>query len=310
VYHGFDNPVDVAPTTAEGDVAVSVTDTQQYAVVITFGAGASDQSTVQGACPGPTTTTSTVPGETTTTTTLGLGSTTTTTVPPPVVIVAPPAAFDVAVTVDAVGPGIAVANGSPPLADGSAVTATADGLSRDDIALIGRETAKAYCFLKTTRSVVKAARQHQGLIQQVQQNAERYDRFLEKLGVALLFDFADCLAFANAVVDREVAAGGTAVWSAARPAAPVASSTTCPITPIRIALQHKHGQTLPRAFKIAPVKGLTMSCTFDGGVWTLHIASKSGKPLRKLIGDRLLVGVVRSPNDPPGGQLTFSYHLG
>ena len=72
----------------------------------------------------------------------------------------------------------------------------------------------------------------------------------------------------------------------------------------------RDGQTPAHGFRIAQAKGLTTSCTFDAGVWTLHVASKSGKPLRMLLGDKLFVGVARSKNDPPGGALTFNYHQG
>ncbi len=63
LYHGFDNPMDVAPTTPQGDVTVNVTDTSQYTAVLVFGAGASDPSTVEAACSTPTTSTTTLPSQ-------------------------------------------------------------------------------------------------------------------------------------------------------------------------------------------------------------------------------------------------------
>lgn len=230
---------------------------------------------------------------------------------PVVTTVPPPGGFDIPVIADALGGGMAVATESPPLGDAKAVTATAEGLSREDVVLIARLTAQSYCVLQTTRSLVTFIKRQQTNLLDLQDNALRYQTFLENLSDVYAVALASCLAIANEIVDKELATGGGAdVRPGATPAARAVQSTTCPITPIRVALRHSHGQTRARGFRVVGTKGLAMSCSLEGGVWTLHLASKSGKPLSKLIGPRLFIGVARSKNDPPDGTLTFNYHQG
>jgi hypothetical protein len=42
----------------------------------------------------------------------------------------------------------------------------------------------------------------------------------------------------------------------------------------------------------------------------LRISSRSGRPLRKSLGSRVMIGVGRSRLDPAGGQLGVSFRKG
>ena len=70
-----------------------------------------------------------------------------------------------------------------------------------------------------------------------------------------------------------------------------------------------NGKRRTVGFAIASDKDVAVSCSYNARVLTLHVASRSGKPLRMLIGPRLAIGVAHS-NKRPTEQVSFRYRKG
>jgi hypothetical protein len=224
---------------------------------------------------------------------------------PKVELVETPSALGQTVTAPAPPPGSAALTSSPALAGLGAVEAKVGGLSPNDTVFVAtalaavRAHVEQECFLMTTRILVKHIEDE--AVKGKLELQSQIDKFSEEYGQKFLLFSAYCVA-ANYDREFERALNKDAMASAA--------SSRCPVLPVALAARRSHGKTHLTSARIRRAKGVSVSCSTSGGAVKLRIASKSGKPLRKYLGSRLVLGVARGSSDPTGGQLSFSYHKG
>ena len=216
------------------------------------------------------------------------------------IAVAPtPTRFGRTVSMPAPPPGSPTVESSPDLGNAPAATVTEGGVSAQDVTFAALlQAARDYCYVQAVRGLSQAIRQNPPTPDEIDPASEKYQRDLQAIGAAVYVQVASCMAAAETYADI------IATLTSAS-AATAHSSAACPVKPITLT-----GKTRIRKAHVGGLKGISASCTFRGGVLKLRVASKSGKPLRKLIGPRLFVGLARSKNDAPGGRLSFSFHKG
>jgi hypothetical protein len=78
---------------------------------------------------------------------------------------------------------------------------------------------------------------------------------------------------------------------------------------VQIKSKRISGKRRTVGFAIASDNDVAVSCSYRAGVLTLRVASRSGKPLRKLIGPRLAIGAAHSRRRPTE-QVSFRYRKG
>ena len=216
------------------------------------------------------------------------------------VAIAPtPTRFGRTVSMPAPPPGTPAVDSSPDLGNAPAATVTEGGVSARDVTFAAFvQAARDYCYVQAVRSLSQAIRQNPPTPDEIDPASERYQRDLQAAGAAVYVQVASCMAAAETYADIIATLTGAS-------AASVHSAAACPVKPITLT-----GKTHIQKAHLGGLKGISASCSFKGGVLKLRIASRSGKPLRKLIGPRLFVGLGRSKSDAPGGRLSFSFHKG
>jgi hypothetical protein len=223
-------------------------------------------------------------------------------VPITVAAAAAPEAFDtpVAVNVEPGGDGLAA---SPPLGNASAATATEEGLSPNDAtvaALVTYVALRHQCYVQAVKNVVGANKFNHHLVQGAQQDEATIKTQIESITEGAAAYITSCLATLDAAVNKALAASGGSV----------AAATSCPITPLTIISRRRAGKTSISKVESGAVKGLSVTCSRRGGVLTLHLATKGGRPLSKFVGSRLRLAVARSKHDSGAARLSFSFHKG
>jgi hypothetical protein len=197
-------------------------------------------------------------------------------------------------------PGGAVASASPPLGNTLRATATAYGLDPEDVAYALLRSAKAYCYLKVARRLAQAAYSNRAELLRLEEQDALQPQLLNVGFFEVGFELTDCLALAEQAVADELAA--TASVHRAEAAA-------CPLTGVQIKSKRISGKRRTVGFAIASDNDVAVSCSYRAGVLTLRVASRSGKPLRKLIGPRLAIGAAHSRRRPTE-QVSFRYRKG
>jgi hypothetical protein len=186
-------------------------------------------------------------------------------------------------------PGSGTAVGSPPLGDASTVSATANGVTSYDEAImvsvlrLSTGKLKRAClrrFAWSLRGKVIAT------------------DLLGKLDAAYA-DLSYCLALADAID----------AYRTVHPAAARAGTSPCAQVQIAVSPHGARRRTVHVTHVGAiPNEPVTATCTVGAGRATITVSSnKRGTPLRKLIGPRLQIGLFRSRRDAPGGHVTVRF---
>ena len=213
---------------------------------------------------------------------------------PPPVVVPTPSGFDQTVTATEPPPGGTAIITSPTLAalgatvGPSAVSVDVNNLTVRDLVILA---ARHDCYVQ----FVKAVRGYRA-VQLVDKDwTGKYNGvFLAKI----LANLASCLAFVDAYEQALKTGSGSA------------ASASCAETPVRLTLSGSGTHARLRSFqwsdKNAP---LQVSCRRHSGGLTLSVATGSKQtPLSSVVGPRLTFALARSRTDPPGGQLSVTFH--
>lgn len=209
---------------------------------------------------------------------------------PPVKTVPAPATFDTTVTTKAPAPGDAAVNKSPVLGDAKKVTATVKGLSAEDAVVLAN--LKSVCYA----NFVKASTPGRAVIGR---------SFYDELDVPkALSDLAFCLAFAEALVIEAV----NSSTNASDPSA-TGARARCRGAGVKYALEGSGRNTKIKSLRFTSGK-LRVGCERVRHGLKIKYRTKTGRPLRRVVGKRLPLLVMRSEKDPRGGQLSFRYHKG
>jgi hypothetical protein len=215
-------------------------------------------------------------------------------------VVAAPSSWNATSAAVGVLPGGAAASASPPLGNTLRATATAYGLDPEDVAYALLKSAKAYCYLKAARRLAQAAYHDQAELLTLKERDALQPALLNVGFFEVGFELTDCLALAERAVAEELAATASVHPTAA---------AACPLTGVQIKAKRINGKRRTVGFAIASDKDVAVSCSYKAGVLTLRVASRSGKPLRRLIGPRLAIGVAHSRRRPTE-KVSFRYHKG
>jgi hypothetical protein len=219
---------------------------------------------------------------------------------PPSIGVARTPAFDLFGTVAAPPPGGEAVDASPQLGNATDVTATETGVSPDDVAFYAAaviQIARHLCYLEAFRNLASSVRGAKpGTVDTL-----TYIRALEEGGADVFLDVAACMASADTIGNVLDSLIATTPAAAAQQAA-----SACRTTPVTLTVRSRR----VRKLSVGGIKGVSVRCTLNSGTLKLRVHSKSGKPLRKLVGKRLFVGVRRSKHDSAGGQMGFMFHKG
>jgi hypothetical protein len=127
-----------------------------------------------------------------------------------------------------------------------------------------------------------------------------YDEVSKMFASAVFASAAACIVSAER--DLRATAAGSRVHASA--------AAVCATASLTFTSGRSHGKTRLRSVHAGGTNDLAASCTVSGGAIRLRVASRSHRPLRKSLGSRLTLGVARSPRDPAGGRLSFSYRKG
>ena len=207
-------------------------------------------------------------------------------------------AFDALATVPAPPPGGEAVDASPQIGNATDVTATETGVSDNDVAFYAAAVVvltRNYCYAEALKELAFSV--HGAKPGNV--DTLSYINAIETGGADVFIQVAACMASADTF--------GKVLDQLAQPAAaPVTAATACRTTPVTLTVKKKR----VRKLKVGGIKGVSVKCTHNAGVLKIRVHSKSGKPLRKLVGKRLMVGVRRSSHDAAGGQLGFMFHKG
>jgi hypothetical protein len=217
----------------------------------------------------------------------------------PITVAAAPlaAAFGAVVQVE-VPPGGDGLAASPPLENTSAATVTEEGLSPEDTtiaALVTYAALRHQCYVTAVARVVIFYKLNQRITAGVAQDEAALEKLNESIAEGIPKYIQACLAYVDAAV--------------ASPAA-TASASTCPITPLTIISRRRAGKTSISKIHSGAAKGLSVTCSRRGGVLTMHLATKAGRPLSKFVGSRLRLAVARSKHDSGAATVSFSFHKG
>ena len=111
-------------------------------------------------------------------------------------------------------------------------------------------------------------------------------------------ELAACVAYVEAV---------GAVLSATKAA--TAASSSCAMSPTTLSLSGSGRTTRLRAFTMGGASALQTGCTASSGQLAISVAPRSkGTPLGRVVGSNLGLGIVRSPKNPAGGQLSVAFN--
>ena len=223
--------------------------------------------------------------------------------PPPPVVVPTPSAFDQTVTAAESAPGGTALITSPVLASAGAVTAPSEvtvdisGLSvRDQVIANARHS----CYVNFTKSIF-------GLLKATVSDPNGYDKLdpfydrdyhVAHLITLLTPELAGCLALVDALQQRLYAT------TAAVAGASCAVTSFTPLTSVSGKKARLRSVGLGDSHPAVRV-----SCSRQAGKLTITVASQSTHtPLSNIVGSRLRIGLLRSPKDTPGGQLSVAFH--
>jgi hypothetical protein len=224
--------------------------------------------------------------------------------PSPAVVVPTPSGFDQTVTAAEPPPGGTAVITSPALALAggvtapSAVTVDVSGLSvRDHVIAAARHE----CYVNFTKAVFNALRKIKQKLVELDWD-RMFERFAGIVIAHLTVELAACVEFVNAM-DQVFGAQGTAGVAQA----------SCGVSPIALSIGGSGSATRLRSFNLGNAKDthqpLRLSCTPQAGKLTITVATQSARtPLSAIVGSRLQLGVVRSPSDSAGGQLSVTFH--
>jgi hypothetical protein len=220
---------------------------------------------------------------------------------PTIAIAQTPSRFDSPVSVVAPPPGGEAAVASPQLGNASTLTATETGVAPDDLVFAAAllNAKRQYCYVESIKGLSEAIAPFHSVLRPGKIDTIAYINDLENAGDGLFTDVAACMASADTmgkVLDR------LSTPAAARSYA----SSACRSLPLTLTTSKKQ----VRKVGAGGLKALSVKCTLKSGLLKLRVASTSGKPLRKLVGSRLFLGIRRSQHDSAGGQLGFSFHKG
>jgi hypothetical protein len=203
--------------------------------------------------------------------------------------VAPPATnWNTPVSVQA-KPGSDTAVSSPPLGNASRASATANGVTDQDLLVAEVALKTSLGTLKRT-CLLRFAWSLRGKVIETD--------LLGKLD-ATYADLAYCLALADAID----------AYRNAHPAAAQAGTSACAQAQIAVSPHGARRRTV-HVTHVGPIPNVPVraTCTVGAGRATIAVSSnKHGTPLRKLIGPRLQIGLFRSRRDAPGGQVTVRF---
>jgi hypothetical protein len=213
---------------------------------------------------------------------------------PDPVELAPSTAFGTTATVDAPAPGGAAVATSPKLPASGAVTATVTGISKSDLAVIA--AARNDCYTNFATSVLKG----------IDPKSAR-DTFSGEAVILALFEqdkLAACLGYVAAVQEILTEAAN----------ASAAAAGGCPLSRVKLSLSGSGANTRLGSFRVGSTRGgqqgLKVRCTLSGGRLTMSVAPPAHKSLRKILGSRLRIGLVRGSSDPAGGKLGITFRRG
>jgi hypothetical protein len=214
--------------------------------------------------------------------------------PPRPVVVPTPSGFDQTVTVPEPPPGGTAIITSPALAAfGATLAPTAlsvdvNNLTVRDLVIIAARHDCYVQFVKAVRGVRALQLVTQGWV----------GKHRQELLAAILSNLASCVAFADAY-EQVLKAGSASVAGA-----------SCAETPVRLTLSGSGTNTRLRSFQWGDKHPpLQVSCRRHAGGLTLSLATGSKQtPLSSVVGPRLTFALARSRTDPPGGQLSVTFH--
>ena len=210
-----------------------------------------------------------------------------------------PAGFDTTISRPAPAPGDAAATKSPPLGDAKTVTATVQGLSAEDaVVLAGLKKA---CYSNFVRALTPPK---EAKIRIIKDRIESYYEQPEVDVPKALSDLTFCLAFAEALV-IEAANSST---NGSDPGA-AGARARCRGAGVKYTLEGTGRNTKVKSLRLTSGK-LRVSCKRVRNGLKIKYSTESGGPLRRAVGKRLRLVVMRSEDDPPGGKLSFRYHKG
>jgi hypothetical protein len=90
--------------------------------------------------------------------------------------------------------------------------------------------------------------------------------------------------------------------------AAAAQAPACALTPFLVTVRSSRPSQLRVSAGSAPNPPLHVTCVRSQGQIELTVESRArGAPLRRFLGPRLAIGIVRSRRDPPGGQITARF---
>ncbi len=189
----------------------------------------------------------------------------------------------------------------------ASVVADVTGVSPIDTEMIAG--ARNECYVNFTRKLLRAINvatpSYRAAIQENFTGALLHARLGIPTGLPAFDELGTCLAFVDAV-EAALPGNQRAVNQRA-----VAASSSCTSSPIHLALSGSGSTTRLRSFKIGGPSALRTSCTSSPGQVALSVATQStGTPLRSVVGSNLALGIVRSPNDTAGGQLSVVFNHG
>jgi hypothetical protein len=226
---------------------------------------------------------------------------------PPAAIDVPPAfaAFGAPVGEPEPAPGDEGADVSAPLGNATSADASVTGVSPDDVTFYAAaviQIARQYCYVQAIKKVTAAFKANPlGIVSSVKAEAGPVYDLLKLASSAIIVNAAACMADASTISTvLDLASFGTT-------SSRVQAAASCGVTPFTNTLKSSKGKPKVKKVQIAKRPGLSVRCTRSGGTVTMHLASTSGKPLSKLIGPRLIVGIARSRHDTAGGQLSFLF---
>jgi hypothetical protein len=191
----------------------------------------------------------------------------------------------------------------PATATVAGVVASVTGFGPDDTAVLA--AARHQCFVDFTRRIVAFLRNH--AVTQDPALAAAFTTDFLSVGLRDLSPnsngqfavLAACLAFVDAV---EAAVSGS--QKTAR-----AADASCELAPISLSLGGSGAATRLAAFTVGGTGAVQTSCgQTQGGISLGLAASSSNTSLASVVGPRVGLAVVRSPNDAAGGQLGVTFN--
>jgi hypothetical protein len=216
--------------------------------------------------------------------------------PAAAVVVPPPAAFGQTVTAPAPPPGGTAGITSPKLPPKGGVNVDVTGVSPEDVAVIA-EGARKECYVNFTRAAVNHL---------LKANDVTIDKEFDlevNLGLRILTEkLATCVRYVNAA--EAILSGKARAVASASPG--------CAVPSVKLSLSGSGANARLRSTSLRRAgdkrQDLKVSCKLTAGRLTMSVAPRSAhKSLRSIVGSRLRIGIVRSPKDSPGGQLSVAF---